>query len=389
MTRAQPTQSSVLTFDHVYVTDHLQRMRLRIRGIDRSANIALAFGSEWEAATTQIPRFDCNPASDANGCFEFSLPYSGSTSMYDKDLTISITMSWRSTAAYYLVGEPATVYTVKFRLTQMLDTRLSALTAATVPLDALFTMPTSLAGSAYSYSLTLDHLKPDPPFEFDYTIADRYATYTVTYYPPLVTQFRPDNGDPNLSSPLSLTVKGTDHAGRTQKLTTLTSAYATIPFGRSNLVFTVTAEAGGTPSTYTIHISKMRHTNSAIASLISTLGRMTPNFDSKVTRYQVLMRVTDPTKQVRVMYSLQDAFATAAARIVDAAAAKSDPIAALGIKVEVRESKRSCNYQSMLQFVPIYGRSNLLLTVTADDGNTTLTRFYIDKVSFRLFNITA
>jgi len=293
-----------------------------------------------------------------------------------KTVILALQVEWAKTALFHGQGE-AVNHTIQMLVRPMTDSRLSSLTfTGSAELQPTFVKSAvvNFNGVQY-YSLTIPRLQEQPPFEFRWEASNAFASVQILYYPPVS-----DNGPVDEDGAIELPLRS--------PISQFTDEYKEIPFGRSRLVFNVTAEDRQATAIHIINIAHIRNNDSSIASFLPTLGRLSPSFVKSETHYSLLMRVIDPLREARLLYTLGDpSFASSTSRFLGPNAASS-PMAALGTKLETFPT-RACAYRNEVRFTPPYGQSTLRLKVQADDRTTTVYTIAIQKVSFRLLNLTA
>jgi hypothetical protein len=328
-------------------------------------------------------------------CATLALSDNQEDMLWDTPIPVRFKLNFDSTDAFTNPASTADIWTLWIVRKRMLDSSLRVLNVLPMPLSPLF-QPDFGSGVTRDLFLTLPRLRDDPlVFNVDLTTTDVFAKVMATYTPPIR-----DNGPIDtertplpLELPLLLLNPGDplrDYPTGLWRVTGLSkllpAEYQAVPYGFSRLDLIVTNDKGDKQSVYRIHITKQRHTDSRIRSLLPSLGVMAPVFGPYHHTYTLLIHASEPTLGFRMLFTLNDEFANATASLFGAAAGDSFA-ASQGTELPVTPF-RQCGYNQMLAASLPYGLSTLALLVTADDGTQNVTSFSITKVSFRLLNLT-
>lgn len=373
---------------HNVTTGHFQVIRIVLRdpGLDSTTVDTLLNG--WPSAG------DCSSSvGPLDFCREFDLRV-----VQDEHFTrpqeFGFLLKWKN--IMQLTDDLEDTFTFEVAFVRDQDSALRSLEIGTEKLRTPFLHGGQqlVSAAAGVYHVDIERKFTEVPFFMRWESMDVFAKVDVDYFPP-----KRDDGEIDaLRSPLHLR---RDCSGVCALLGNGLSPTADgsteyswgIPYGESRLRLRVSDERGDGVSEFNIYLHHRRHREKRIASMLSTLGVLTPSFSPDVYMYGLSMRVNDPTKQLRLLFSQMDLFSNISATLrVPALSGQNLTFAqSLGVPLVISSARAQCGYRQTLQFLPPYGESVLTLNMTADSHLTgwILTTIRIRKVAFQLLALNS
>ena len=325
---------------------------------------------------------ECAPADPADRCWYIDLSRVQDVH-FDAPQKFTFHLVWRPVLG--LTSDTSDDYDFEVAFLRNEDSSLEYLEVGTDLLRTPFTHGGQQRVTA-DYHIDIPRRFSPVPFFVKFMALDPFATVDVDYFPPIR-----DNGEidgnrrpiirriRNAKGPVLMSELSPDADGSKE--------YSWgVPYGESLLRITVTDEKTTGRSVFNLYIHHRRHTENRIASVLSTLGVLSPAFRPDTYLYQLSMRVNDPTKQLRLLFSQMDLFSNISVTLRVPAPVGTELTFAqsLGTKLPVSSAKAQCGYRQSLKFLPPYGESTLILNMTADSGPWVLTTIRIRKVAFQL-----
>lgn len=311
---------------------------------------------------------------------------------WDRPLDLNFHLNFRNSDAFKDDVSTADMWILRITRKRMTDSSMLNISTSMGRFSPAF-QPDGLSNVVRDLHLDLPRLLVDPSFSVDLRTTDVFASVAALYTPPSRDNGPMDTNRSALQLPCA-PINPVDPTGYPDGMWRISGLspesppeYSAVPFGLSRLDIIVTNDRGDMSSRYRIHITKLRHTDARIRSLMPSVGVMTPAFDAAVREYSLLIHASDPTLGFRLLFTLEDAFANATASLFDSAA-NGTALSSFGQDLSI-VPYRLCGYNQMVSTNLPYGSSTLALMVTADDGATNATSFEVTKVSFRLLSLAA